>query len=429
MTATINAEQFLDPLWRINNLYWIVDKKGKRVPFRMNWAQEEFARNIHQRNLILKARQLGFTTFCCIMYLDDCMFNPDIAAAVIAHKVDDAKKIFSTKVKYPYDNLPDQLREANPATKDSADTLALKNNSTLSVTTSTRSGTVQWLHISEYGKICAQFPEKAREIRTGGFPSAEQGVITIESTAEGEEGDFYRRSQDAQAMQEAEQELTRSDYKFFFYPWWREPAYAQARSTTPCSKEDLQYFLQLQLDTGHNFTDEQINWWLARERDLGGDMKREYPATPKEAFEQALEGAIFADQLAVAIKHHRIGNFPVDPSRPVSTFWDIGFSDDAAIWLGQDHGEQMRFVSYYENSGEGIEHYIRWLKEWAEDNNATFGNHYMPHDGDRKTFWTPEGSVALMGKMGFHPQIVERTPDKWEAIKLGRAQVPDGGIR
>lgn len=412
----MQPDQFLDPIWRLNNLYEIIDKDGKGVPFRMNWAQQEFVEGIHRRNLILKARQLGMTTLCCLMYLDDCLFNPNIAAAVIAHKIDDAKKIFASKVKYPYDRLPDQLKAAVPLVRASADTLVLANNSTIQVSLSTRSGTVQWLHVSEYGKICAQYPDKAREIRTGAFPSAEKGVITIESTAEGEEGDFYERCQRAQQVKE----LSSLDYKFFFYPWYREPGYSQPRSTTACSPDDLRYFMLVEQETGHTFSDEQINWWLAQERELGGDMKREYPATPREAFEQALEGAIFADQIAVAFKHNRIGNFPVNPAYPVSTYWDLGYFDETAIWFGQDIGEQTRFVGYYENSGEQIDHYIRHLKEWAVEHNATFGEHYLPHDGDRKDMFVPGGRLAVMGKLGFQPKIVNRTPDKSEAVAVAR---------
>jgi hypothetical protein len=149
-------------------------------------------------------------------------------------------------------------------------------------------------------------------------------------------------------------------------------------------------------------------------------MKREYPATPREAFEQALEGAIFADDIAIAYKHSRIGNFPIDLTRPVNTFWDLGHFDETAIWLEQDRGQQPTFVGYYENSGEGIEHYVRWLKQWGEDHKITWGKHYLPHDGDRKTIWTPEGSMVIMSRLGFKPSIVDRTLDKVEAIRIGR---------
>lgn len=418
--AEIKADQFFDPVWRINNLYTIIDKNGKSVPFRPWDEQQEFLKEIHSRNLILKCRQRGFTTLMCIVQLDDCMFSPNTRAAVIAHKLDDAKVIFRDKVKYPYDQLPEQLKAVNPVTQDSADTLTLKNNSSFRVSTSARSGTLNWLHVSEYGKICAQFPEKAREIRTGSFPAAENGTITIESTAEGEEGDFYEKCQQAQNLDNSNAELTRKDFKFFFYPWWRAPEYSQPRSTVPYSDDDDRYFTSVENETGVKITDEQRNWWLAQERDLGGDMKREYPATPQEAFEQALEGAIFADDIAIAYKHRRIGKFPIDPTRPVNTFWDLGYFDETAIWLEQDNGTQPTFIGYYENSGEGIEHYLKFLKEWAGDLRLTFGKHYVPHDGDRKYLWMPEGSLVVMGRLGFQPTVINRNPDKVEAIRIGR---------
>lgn len=429
-SASLNPDQFLDPIWRLHNLYTIIDKYGKAVPF-LPWPEQvDFLQRIHSRNLILKCRQRGFTTLMCLVQLDDCLFTPNTRAAVIAHKLDDAKVIFRDKVRFPYEHLDDGLKQALPVTQDSADTLTLANNSSFRVSTSARSGTLNWLHVSEYGKICAQFPEKGREIRTGSFPAAENGVITIESTAEGEGGDFHEKSQAAQELEARETRPSPRDFKFFFYPWWRAREYRLVTSTISESPEDREYFERIEREIeadpllsphfSGSLDREQRNWWLATEKQLGGDMKREYPATPKEAFEQAIEGAIFADDIAIAYKHKRIGNFPFDKTRPVNTFWDLGHNDETAIWLEQDNGAQSTFISYYENSGEGIEHYIRWLKKWADEREAVFSQHYLPHDGDRKTIWTPEGSMVVMARLGFRPKIVNRHPDKWESIKIGR---------
>lgn len=418
--ASVNPDQYLDPIWRINNLYTITDKHSRRVPFRPWDEQQEFLTNFHTRNLILKCRQRGMTTLMCIVQLDDCIFTPNIRAAVIAHKLDDAKIIFRDKVKFVYDQLDDAIKDTVSIEQDSADTLSLSNNSAFRVSTSARSGTLNWLHISEYGKICAIFPEKAREIRTGSFPATENGIITIESTAEGNSGDFFTKSQDAEEILLRGEVPGPKDFKFFFFPWWRAEEYTLPQSTAPTSPEDEIYFDRVELEIGRPIDQGKRNWWLAQERDLGGDMKREYPATPTEAFEQALEGAIFADQIATAYKHERIGNYPVDPSRGVSTFWDIGQADETAIWLAQDYNAETRFVGYYENSGEGIEFFLRWLKDWAEEHNATWNKHYLPHDGDKKTFWTPEGSMALMSNLGFNPEIVSRTPRKFDAIQIAR---------
>jgi hypothetical protein len=137
------------------------------VKFEPNTAQLQFLDDLHALNIILKARQLGFTTLCCLIYLDACVFTPHTRAGVIAHKLEDAKVIFRDKIKYPYSKLDEGIRAACVATQDSADTLSFGNNSSIRVATSMRSGTLQYLHVSEFGKICAQAPDKAREIVTG----------------------------------------------------------------------------------------------------------------------------------------------------------------------------------------------------------------------------------------------------------------------
>ena len=114
MNASVSAlkDQYEDQLWRLNNIYWIVDKSGKRVPFRLNSSQENMYHEMHYRNVVLKARQRGFTTFLDIFGLDSCVFNPDFAAGIIAHNLNDVEKIFRTKVKFPYENLPEGIRSS-----------------------------------------------------------------------------------------------------------------------------------------------------------------------------------------------------------------------------------------------------------------------------------------------------------------------------
>ena len=70
--------------WRIKSLYWIVDEHGKAVRFEPNDEQLDFIRNLWPRNLILKARQLGFSTLIEILELDQGLFNADHTGVVIA---------------------------------------------------------------------------------------------------------------------------------------------------------------------------------------------------------------------------------------------------------------------------------------------------------------------------------------------------------
>src|SRR5215475_2742114 len=89
-----------DRRWRLSNLYRIIDKDGRKIPFRPNWAQLALLDDIHNQNCILKARQLGFTTFIQLYMLDACLFNSNRRAGTIAHRLDDAKVIFRDKIKY-----------------------------------------------------------------------------------------------------------------------------------------------------------------------------------------------------------------------------------------------------------------------------------------------------------------------------------------
>ena len=177
--------------WRLNNLYYITSKAGVKIPFKLNWAQELLYTNMWYCNVVLKARQLGISTFICLLFLDRCLFNSNQSAGIIAHTLEDAQQLFR-RVKFAYDSLPEPIREKIKADNDTSQMLKFSNGSSLRVGTSLRSSTFQFLHISEFGKICAKYPDKAQEIVTGSLNTVAPGqYIFIESTAEGKDGYFY----------------------------------------------------------------------------------------------------------------------------------------------------------------------------------------------------------------------------------------------
>jgi hypothetical protein len=215
----IGVDYYSDRRWRLNNLYFITDKGGRRVKFTMNTAQQTLFEHMHTQNVILKARQRGFTTFIQLVMLDACVFNSDIRAGTIAHTLPDAQVIFRDKIRFPYDNLPDGLKHARPAENDNACELLLGNNSSIRVGVSLRSGTLQYLHISEYGKICAKFPQKAREVRSGALNTVDKnGLVFIESTAEGQDGHFFELCRNARTRRNTGEKLTAMDFKFTSRP-------------------------------------------------------------------------------------------------------------------------------------------------------------------------------------------------------------------
>ena len=408
--------QYSDPMWRLANLYWITDKQGQRVRFEPNEAQLDYLQNASCDDLILKARQLGFTTLMCLVGLDEVIFLNDHRVAIIAHTLNDASEIFDSKVKFPYDNLPDILKERKPARNDRAGLLRFEHGSSIRVATSARSGTLQRLHVSEFGKICAQFPKKAREIVTGAFPAVGANPKTLESTAEGQEGYFYDFAE--KAMRQA------GPFRFHFYPWHGDPTNTVDPDTMRVLPEHELYFGKLKHELKINLTPGQKAWWIKQDQVLGGDMKRENPSTPEEAFEQAIEGAYFSSQLGHADKRGHIGRFPYDPRLPVNTFWDLGRNDLNTIWLHQRIGQRNRFIGYYENSGEHISHYARWLEDWRREHEAHWGDHYWPHDGKREDLFLENGRLGEAELHGLRPLIVARTANKMNAIDAARAVFP-----
>lgn len=171
-------------------------------------------------NLILKARQLGIS----LLFLDRCLFNSNQNAGTIAHTKEDAEILFR-RVKFAYDSLPVEIKLIRPANTDNARELQLSNGSTLRVGTSMRSSTLQYLHISEFGKICAKYPDKAHEIITGSLNAIAPGqYVFIESTAEGREGYFYEMCKVAQANKDSGKKLSPLDFRFIsFLGIFRKP--------------------------------------------------------------------------------------------------------------------------------------------------------------------------------------------------------------
>jgi hypothetical protein len=273
------VEDWESPHWRLNHLYTIVDDEGAEVPFRMNGEQEKLFANLWTWNLVLKARQVGCTTLVALMALDQCLFNTNFSAGVIAHNLDDATKIFRNKVKAPYDKLPEALREKVPLASSTSSELVFANGSSIGVGTSMRSGTLQFLHISEFGKICAKFPDKAKEIVTGSFPTLKAGqFLFVESTAEGQEGYFYEYARDALAAQKEGRQETVLDFRLHFFPWWEKKANAIDPTGVVIDDEMAKYFVRLEKDHGIRLAPEQKAWYVRTEAKLKGDMKREHPS-------------------------------------------------------------------------------------------------------------------------------------------------------
>ena len=428
-SRTLLKERLSDPLWRLNNLYWIINEDSRRVKFKMRFAQRKFYDEMWYWNELLKSRQHGFSTLIDLLALDLCLFNDNIEAGIVAHTLKDVQHIFATKIKYPYDNLPNAIKDRIPAIKCDANEIKLANNSWLRVATSMRSSTLRLLHVSERGKMCAKYPKKAEELKTGTIPTLHEGSYFFdESTAEGGAGDFYEGCMQAQADTAREKEgikLNKMQCRFHFFAWHDDPKNATDPQGITISDELNRYFADLSGTHGIELSESQMAWY-ALKRDgaqgLGRLMKREHPSYAAEAFEQAVEGAVFGEEMEEVKASGRIRFLPYQENEPVYTFFDLGVGHPTSIGFCQFVQEEVRIIDYHELAGRGIVYHCKVVK----DKPYIYGQHFVPHDAKKRSRETETPLIDTMRELLGHDKVtlVERCQAKSDSIQAARMIFP-----
>lgn len=305
-----------DRPWFMRNFLKIRDKNANLIDFKINKAQmafeEEIRRcereNIPKRFIILKARQMGFSTFTEGLIYHDTSTNPLKTSMIIAHEDSASQNLFNMS-KLFYEEMPEVLKPMkkyangkvlsfeNPTTDDNEK----RNNPGLrsKITVSTagtvevgRSGTIHNIHASEV----AFFPD-AKTTMLGLLqcvPDSPNTLVVLESTANGIGGYFYEQWQMAIKGE--------SDFIPLFYPWFFDPSYTrdfitseqreefikEVEMTSKDDKGNIVYTEEKRLMMEHDLTYEQLFWrkWAIRNK-CGGDLdsfRQEYPSTPEEAF-------------------------------------------------------------------------------------------------------------------------------------------------
>ena len=338
------------------------------IPFIPNKNQIKYLKERHTKNIILKARQLGFSTLIEIVLLDKIIFNDNFSCGVISHNLGSSKDIFRNKVKFGLVNMPKWLLSWIQTDKDNSWELELDNGSDIAVSTTFRWGTLQHLHLSEFGKICNKRPEDAREIVTGALNTVSpNNNVDIESTAEGNSWPFYDMTMKSRANMESGKLLWPLDYKFHFFPWFNDETYSLDPKYAIVTDDTRNYFKSLSELLNLTFSEEQIAWYQVKSDEQGDDMMREYPSTPDEAFNMAIKGAYYEKHLSSARKQGRICKVAYDSMLDVNTCWDLGGAsktgDETAIWFYQLFGREVRLIDYWEGNGHSIVECINVVKK------------------------------------------------------------------
>jgi len=304
------ANYFPSKMFRLNSgLYKIENKKGKKIPFEMNYAQHVVysAALRHPRIIVLKSRQQGISTLWLLSYIDDAITLDSFAIGLMSQGKKESQTLLS-RTTVALEGLPSEVIKMLGVSviKNNSEAISFSNGSIMYIQTSFRSGTLQRLHISEMGKISAKYPEKAKETKAGSLQAIAPGnTVVVESTAEGRKNEFYKMWHEASDYVGAR---TPMDFYPVFLSWVDDP---DCNLTIPQRADDeaLEYFVKcehnidkLRGSTGFKLTDSQKWWWVAKKRELPDEIYQEYPATPDEAFAAVRDGAYYAVPYTTHVK-------------------------------------------------------------------------------------------------------------------------------
>lgn len=120
---------------------------------------------------------------------------------------------------------------------------------------------------------------------------------------------------------------------------------------------------------------------------------------------QSLEGAIYARELREAMVSGRITRVAYDSTKPVHTFWDLGWSDHVSIWFAQSVGLDYRIIDFVQDRQRTIAHFLTVL----QGRGYVYDTDYLPHDAQNKSLAANGRSIEdLMRAAGRKVRIVPK---------------------
>lgn len=444
------AERFRDQWFRLNHLYWIKgksDKGDKLVRFRPNWAQESLYRGMHNRNEVLKGRQIGISTFMAIYLLDESLFSSNFMGGVIDAKTAAAKeKLAKMRLAWTYlDYVPPGAGPVERAVAafgaalkarrgvkgkpvvDNKTEIGFSNGSKVSVDTSFRGGTLNVLHVSELAKISTERPIDAGEIVAGGFEAVPiNGRIVVESTHEGgRKGENYALVK--LAMESAgKAELSPLDWRFHFFSWVDHEEYQVPMREYRFKESTVEYFEELKVKYGVVCTEAQMAFWEGKEADKGYRVRQEYPTVPEEALEGIGELSVYGNVFARIRQEGRVGcRFVTDRYAPVYAVWDFGVADCTAVVFVQPLAGESRFLWGYQAHYMPLDHYFGVVRAFEEEQGVKVEAHLLPHDARNRN----ESLVSRVDHFRADPRmaraiVVPRCDDVTGSVNRVRTFLP-----
>ena len=133
----------------------------------------------------------------------------------------------------------------------------------------------------------------------------------------------------------------------------------------------------------------------------------------------AVEGAIYAGEIAKVEAEGRITRVPHDELLKTHAVWDLGWNDAMSIICVQRAASELRVIDYIEDSHRTLPDYVRELQ--AKPYN--WGNDYLPHDGYAKRHQTGKADNEVMESLGRSPLMAPNTEVE-QGIRTARLVFP-----
>lgn len=333
--------------WRLQHLYKIKTKDARLATFTFNAVQEDVHRTETQRDMYLKARQLGVSTYSLIKKLDYAITHPNTATAIVAHKENKVQTLFEI-VRLAYQYLPNHPAIKPKVSYDNRNELYFPDiNSKIYVAMDTRSDTVHNLHISEVA-----FLADADRKLIGIFESVpKDGIISLESTANGTAGYFYEQWENKD-----------SEFKKHFYNWTWDIGYQTETSLTISQLYEMyhpyaiRYGLIKDIAEKYNLTAAQFNWYIAKVMRLKDLVMQEYPTSALEAFISSGRNVFYIGDL-----QKQFPKQPIDRQWQDLIIWEKpleGFKYSMGVDTSEGEGNDSAVLSVWNaNTGEQVAEY------------------------------------------------------------------------
>lgn len=139
------------------------------------------------------------------------------------------------------------------------------------------------------------------------------------------------------------------------------------------------------------------------------------------SFEMGIEGAYYAKYIDRMRMKGQIGDVPWEPGFKVHTAWDLGMRDSTTIIFFQTIGQTVRLIDCYENSKEGLEHYLQVIQSKP----YVYGKHIAPHDIKVREWGTGMSRIEKARHLGLSFTVAPdiSIPDGIEAVRSSFARM------